>query len=191
MKVLAREGPSAFADELKRLSGLGSQWASAALGYSHLFPDRQGTRRPDIALQICGTPHHARDPYAQYIAAWALLLSGQHKKALATLRSSAHAGFLPAMLDLGRFVQVGWGVVRPDAKSALALFRLAERAGHKGARGMRYRLYQLGECGTLLRVWGVVMMPIFRLSYIARAAISPFDESVFFVDASEGGSLFR
>lgn len=66
IKLLDSEGPSGLLAELERLSGLGSSWASAALGYISLFPGTDGRRDTERAIELCA-PHVGADPYAGYV----------------------------------------------------------------------------------------------------------------------------
>jgi hypothetical protein len=77
LKFLASGGPEAFLTELKRLSQLGSPWASAALAFIALMPGSGGRRDIQRALELCQAHADRGDAYALYMCAWAMLSFGK------------------------------------------------------------------------------------------------------------------
>jgi hypothetical protein len=121
----------------------------------------------------------AGDPYALFVFAWALLISGQRIRALTLMKQAASSGFAPATLDFVTFVWNGWGTKGRYPSTALELLGRAERAGHKAALVWRCRLYMSGQFGPLRRLGGYAMLPFALLRYLIAVRQDPYSSNVF------------
>jgi hypothetical protein len=146
-------GPAALVKALERLATLGSNWASAALATILLYPDGRGTREIERARALLMRPVSEGHAYSMYVMAWAEIFSGNKDAAFRLLKSSAHAGFSPAVLDLAAAFQS-----KDRQRSAVMTMQLLSRAesmGHLVARGRIFRLWIAGRMGWMHRISGL------------------------------------
>jgi hypothetical protein len=191
LKFLASGGQACFMNELEKLSTLGSPWASAMLGYIALMPGPEAKRNTDRAIELCKTPAHAGDSYAQFVLAWALIYRGESKLAYETMNKAMLSGFPPATLDFAVFIWHGWVTKEPYAGLALKALRRADQTGHKAAFEWRCFLYKSGEFGIVRRLFGYLLAPIARLRYILALWRDPFSCRVFKFQIGASGPLLR
>lgn len=157
--------------ELVRLSVLGSIWASCALGWLSICKARDGTRNPDRAIELCKSHAAAGDAYANYILAWALMLTKQGPEALNSMKSAALAGFLPAKLDL---VTLVWNGRDPTGRNRRVAYDLLKHANdHKAAMIWKCRLNRSGEFGWIRWLLGHLLAPIAFLRYAVAFWTNP------------------
>jgi hypothetical protein len=162
--------------ELERLSVLGSTWASCALGWLCICRSRDGKRNPDRAIELCKNPAAAGDAYANYVLAWALMLTNQGTEALNSMKSAALAGFLPARLELVTFV---WNGHDPTGRNRSVAYDLLKHAdGHKAAMIWRCRLNRSGEFGWIRWLLGHLLAPIAFLRYAVAFWTNPLSSNV-------------
>jgi TPR repeat protein len=179
LERLKSAAPSRFMDELERLAGLGSPWASAALAYLHLLPGPDGTRDVTRATELCKKYADAGDPYALFVFAWASLFSGKRFRAITSMKKAALSGFPPATVDFATFVWNGWGMKERYPAAALELLGRAQRAGHKAAFVWRCRFYMSGQFGLLRRVFGYAALVIAVSRYLLAVRRDPYSSKVF------------
>jgi len=191
LQFLESGGPSRFTDELKRLSTLGSPWASAILGYIALMPGPERTRDTDRAIELCKGHAHGGDSYAQFVLAWALIYHGETNLAYETMKKAMLTGFPPATLDFAVFIWHGWGTQERYPRLALRALRRADQTGHKAAFEWRCFFYKSGQLGIARRLIGYVLAPIGRLRYILALSRDPFSCRVFKFQIGTTGPLLR
>lgn len=191
LRLLEEGGTRRFLDELERLSTLGSPWAAAILGYIALVPGPEGKRDASRAADLCRTPANRGDSYAQFVFAWAMVLTGETKAAFDFMKKAAVSGFPPATLD---FTTLLWSLSRKtpnDAATAVKALRLAYRAGHSAAPAWRYHFYKSGHLGLFRRVMGYVLMPVARLRFMLATYRDPFSCKVFLFASRATAPLLR
>jgi hypothetical protein len=171
-KSLNENGLVELKSELERLSGLGSTWASSALGWLCICKSKDGTRDPGRAIELCRAPAAAGDPYAGYVLAWAFALANRGTEAVDMMKRAALAGFLPARLDLVTFV---WNGRDPTSRNRRAAYDLLNHAqAHKAAMIWRCRLNRSGEFGWIRRLLGYFLMPVGFVRYAVAFWRNPF-----------------
>ena len=113
--------------ELEMLSSMGSNWASATLGYLCLLPCFGAATDAQRAIDLCSRPARERDPYALFVLGWAIYLyTRDRSRAAVPMFESSKMGFVPATLAMVFFV---W----PSAEAMLRFLDAAGRGGHKAA----------------------------------------------------------
>lgn len=191
LKLLETGGARQLLDELERLSKLGSPWASAMLGYIALMPRPDGTRDVARALELCRPHAHAGDSYAQFVYAWALILSSQPKLGFESMQKAAVSGFAPAAIDLAT---IFWNLPTKrasDATAALQALKVAHRAGHKASAVWKYAFYKSGRVGLWRRPIGYLFAPFARLRLILAGFKDPFASRVFVFQQHATSPLLR
>lgn len=118
--------------ELQRLSSLGSKPASVLLGYLCLR-GVFGATDPQRAEKLCIQAAKDGDPYAQYVVGWVCRVRRNDVQAVSWLVKASKGLFLPAMVDLARFMAGGVGVESADMKAALSVLWDAHKLGHRMA----------------------------------------------------------
>jgi hypothetical protein len=172
MKSGGADGLTCLRAELERLSSLGSAWATSALGWLCICKAADGTRDAGRAIELCKGPAAAGDPYASYVLAWALALSGRGTEAFDMMKRAALAGFLAARLDLVTFVWNGWD---PTGRNRLVACNLLNYASdHSAATLWKCRLWRSGEFGWSRRLLGYLLTPIALLRYTRAFWKNPF-----------------
>jgi len=183
-------GTSEFVAELHRLAALGTAWAGALLGYDALLLHPDGSRDLTAAVSYCSAPAAKGDALAQYVLAWALLLSGKTSAAGRELKKSALQLFPPALLDVVTFRWNGWAATRTRDSSILVSLRHARDIGHVAAMYWRSSLYRTGNFGMPRRVIGYVLMPVASCVLAFGRWRHPFSATVFVFNARAHGPLF-
>lgn len=179
LNLLETGGARQFLGELERLSQLGSPWASAMLGYIALMPGPDGTRDVARALELCRPHAHAGDTYAQFVFAWALILSSELERGFESMQKAAASGFAPAAVDLATVL---WNLPSKKASNgaaALQALKVADRAGHKAAAVWKYAFYKSGRVGLWRRPIGYLIAPCARLRLVLAGFKDPFACRVF------------
>lgn len=179
LELLDTGGVRQFLDELERLSKLRSPWASSMLGYIALMPGPDGTRDVARALELCRPHAHAGDSYAQFVFAWALILSNELKRGFESMQKAAKSGFAPAAVDLATVL---WNLPSKEASNgvaALQALKVADRAGHKAAAVWKYSFYKSGRLGMWRRPIGYLIAPFARLRLVLAGFKDPFACQVF------------
>jgi hypothetical protein len=165
------DGLSYWKAELERLSSLGSTWASSALGWLCICKAKDGSRDPGRAIELCRGPAAAGDPYANYVLAWALVLTNHGTQAVDSMRRAALAGFLPAKLDL---VTLVWNGCDPTGRNRRVAYDLLNHAdGHKAAMVWRCRLNRSGEFGWIRQLLGYLLAPVAFIRYALAFWMNP------------------
>jgi hypothetical protein len=104
--------------EAERLALLGSSSAKAFLAYAEMLGLVVGELRFDRAQRLAMEAAQSGNPFGLYVLGWIRFAQNRHTEAFASLLTAAKQLFLPAIVDVGRFVAVGIGVARADARSA-------------------------------------------------------------------------
>jgi TPR repeat protein len=179
LAILEQSGRAAFLLELERLTSLGSPAGAAMLGYLALNPGPGARGDPQRAIELCRGHAEAGDPYAQWVYAWGLLLSGRHGDGLAIMTRSAAARFPPAAIAMvGLLWSIG-GKNRSHAAQALKTLRVAAASGHAGTLRMRCLLYRSGRFGVARWLLGVVLTPVGVAHTVLAVLRAPFSARVF------------
>ena len=111
--------------ELEMLSSMGSNWASATLGYLCLLPCGGAATDAQRAIDLCSRPARERDPYALFVLGWAIyLLTRDRSRAAVPMFESSKMDFVPATLAMVFFV---W----PRRKQCYASWTRREGVGTK------------------------------------------------------------
>jgi hypothetical protein len=171
--------------ELERLSNLGSNWASATLGYLSLLPSREGKRDPERAIEQCSRAVAEGDPYSLFVVGWAgFLLSRNRRQSVKPMLEASNKGFVPATLAMAFFV---W----PDVRATLDFVEEAQRARHKAAWVMRCAFYCTGRLGSMNRLLGYAMTLPARLRFQTARLLDPLSLNVLVFNFKDELPAFR
>jgi hypothetical protein len=192
LRILESRGRDAFVAELERLSSLGSPSACALLGMLCLTPDSGGTRDPKRAMELCKSHADAGHAYAQFVYAWAQMLTQRGTPAVATMNKAATHLFPPATIALGTFLLSTSGADPRQAEAARKVIGLAARSGHTSALLLRCSFYRSGRFGIWKRLLGVLLTPIaFVRPVFSTLFVDPFSARVFSFPMRLKESLIR
>lgn len=182
IELLQRGAIRELLAELQRRSELGSKGAAGLLAYLSIHGISLDSRASSVAIERCHAAAIAGDAYAQFVFAWVRQKSNDDPGALEWMMKSATKGlFLPAFIDVGRFLAGGTGFSAPDRRGALKVFWEAHRLGHRLARVYIAKLVSSGVAGWVLRPFGFLLwVPAFlRAHWYSKR--NPLGEKVFVV----------
>jgi hypothetical protein len=95
------------------------------------------------------------------------------------MKKAAMGGrFLPALVDIGRFIIGGVGVESPDAKAGRAVLWDAHKLGHKMALVYVAEVMQR-DASLLLRLLGALLHPVAAARASKFILRQPFSDEVF------------
>ncbi len=181
-----------FLKELHRLALLGSRPASALLACLYLKGAVHGTPDPARAEQLCADAACKGEPYAQYVMGWICRMTGRDAEAMKWLRRSGVKGlFLPAIVDIGRFIAEGFGVEAPDARMALSVLWEAHRLGHRMALAYISGILLAGAVGWLGKLVGAALSPLAVMRAATYAHRNPLSDRAFVIRTSMTRPLFK
>jgi hypothetical protein len=172
-------GPTLLAEELNRLTLLGSYNAAALLTLLITRGAMDRSEQTDAALERCRTAAVAGHAYSQYVMAWVNEKLGDNAKAFSCLRSASAGKFLPAFIDTARFAAGGAGVKSSDRRSALKIMWLAHKLGHRMALTFVASYLIGGAAGGFARLAGLLLYLPATLRAAFYAARYPLSERVF------------
>ena len=178
--------------ELHRLTLLGSNNAAAFLTFLRHRNLLSETPEAADAEKRCRAAAHSNHSYSQYVVAWLCKAEGDDNKTMEWLRKSSSRGlFLPAFLDVARFIVGGAGVDAPNHRAALSIFWNAHRLGHRMALVYCARVLSSGNLGLLWWPVGVLLyLPaFFRAYWFGRRY--PLSEKVYVTPTNSNRPLFR
>jgi len=167
------QGAQVLRSELERLSSLGSPWAAALLGYQALLLRDDGSRDTERAIGLCKEPAARGDAFAQYILAWAYLLSRNQQDALVNFKKSVRQLFPPALMDAAR---IYWRHSKPQP--LLRSLMHASKVGHRAALRLRCHIYRSGRLGMFRKFVGYALAPVAIVILIVAAIRNPFSAQV-------------
>ncbi len=98
-----------------------------------------GRKNEDKAILLYGRAAEKGNARAQYRLAWLLRKKGDTLSALQSLTKAAVQGYVEAQVELGKWLEEGYGGV-PDASRAVSWYRSAAYQGNLEAQ------YRLGRC---------------------------------------------
>lgn len=183
---------SDFLNHLKRLSQLGSRPAAATLAYIYMKDVAHGEANLHRAEAMCKEAATSGDPYAQYVMGWISRAAGRDAEAVDWLRKAASKGaFLPAFVDIARFMAGGVGVAEPDTQSALAVLWDAHKLGHRMALVYIAELLQKHQENWLKGILGTILYPIAIVRATRFTNRHPLSERIFVTSLSVGRPLFK
>jgi hypothetical protein len=180
VRILASgDGPKALAEELNRMTLLGSDNAAALLTLLVTRGEFDASQFLSSAEERCHAAALAGHAYAQYVMSCVHRKQGKHSQAFACLRSSMAGKFLPSFIDYARFGASGPGATLRDNKNALKILWAAHKLGHRGALTFIGRLWLRGAGGWPARFVSlpVYLFAVFRAAHYA--ARHPLSEKVF------------
>ncbi|HZF29527.1 MAG TPA: hypothetical protein VE907_10440 [Gammaproteobacteria bacterium] len=177
--ALHRGEPSQMIAEASRLAALGSGDAKALLGYLELRAAVTGQSRYDRAEVLSQEAFRQGNAFGEYVLGWVRFEQGRPVDALAHLVASGKQMFLPAIVDVGRFMVSGIGVKEADPIAAEKMFLLAHRLGHRVALPYILRIYRRGKRGVWRRLLGFVALPFALARLGAYTWLQPFSEKAF------------
>ena len=184
-EALGRGGVDRLTSDLECLSRLGSNWASATLGYLNLLPSRDSKRHPGRAIEQCSRALDAGDPYSLFVVGWArFLLTRNRRESVKHMLEASNKGFVPATLAMSFFV---W----PDVRATLSFIDEAQHAKHKAAWAMRCGFYCTGRLGPMKRLLGYVMTQPARLQFRVGRFLDPLSLAVLVFNFKDELPAFR
>lgn len=178
---------------LEHRAKLGSGSAAALLAYLKFKGASDGTPDARIASSICLDAARAGDPYAQYVFAWTVW--DYSAPGIEWMKRAALQGkFLPALVDLGRFLADVQVRSNADVRDTVKLLWAAHRRGHLMALfaiAAIARTGRLGKARQILSFIGlpVVAMRLWLISFVLQ--LGPFSERVFVNVPNAKRPLFR
>jgi hypothetical protein len=181
--VVALEG------ELKRRAQLGSASAASVLGYLEMIGAFSGKPEPQAAIRHCARPAQAGNGYAQYVLAWAHARLGNGNEALREMARSADSGFLPALVDYGKW-HVGGAANVKERRNAVRLLWAAHNRGHVTPLVAISGIACRGQLGPIYRVLGVVLFPYAMIRLMLRWRCEPLGIRSFRMDHRPNVPLF-
>ena len=177
--LVAGSGSKLLAEELNRLTLLGSNNAAALL----TLLDTQGAlvagQYASAALERCKTAAAAGHAYAQFVMGWVNRKLGKNVEAIRCLNASINGKFLPAFIDASRFVASGVGMKSPDRQAALKILWAAHKLGHRTALALIGRHWLAGAAGWFARLASLLLYPLAVLRAAHYAARHPLSEKAF------------
>ena len=181
-----------FVHELQRLAALGSRPAAAFLAFLYLKGAAGEPPNAERAEALCSSIARDGEPYAQYVMAWICRATARDIEAMNWLRKSGAKGlFLPAIVDVGRFMVGGIGIESPDARAALAVLWDAHKLGHRMALVYISEIFRRGFLGAIGRIFGVLLFPIAFTRATLFARRWPLSERAFVILAAMKHPLFK
>jgi hypothetical protein len=177
--------------KLKRMSALGSAWATAVLAHDCLVPGPDGRRNVEQSRAYCNAFRYRNDPYVLYISAWTEVYGGDGVTAISRLQASAVQGFAPAMVDLLTFALMRPAGNALDRGTLISLIAVACRTHHKAAQLYACQAYATGYAGLWRRALGLMLMPYAVFKYIVWLRLSPLTEDVFIFRPRARNGLFK
>jgi len=182
---------SFFIDEVERLSALGSRSASALLAYLYMR-GAVGVTNLDQAESLCSDAAHSGDPYSQYVMGWICRSAGRDAEAIDWLRKAASKGqFLPAIVDIARFMAGGVGVEAADVRAALAVLWDAHKLGHRMALVYISELLRGKSGNWISKVLGAVLYPIAIVRATKFTNRYPLSDLIFVTSLPMNHPLFK
>ncbi len=178
-RLIADGDQSRVISEAERLALLGSASAKALLAYLEMVGFVVGELRYDRAEQLAMESAARGNSLGHYVLGWIRFAQNRRADAFASLLVAAKQLFLPAMVDVGRFMAGGVGVTQADVKDAERVLLQAHRLGHRGALVFLMSLYRTGARGFYRRLVGMIVYPYALLRREAYARYSPFSDKVF------------
>lgn len=183
---------ASFLGELGRLSTLGSRSASALLAYLYMRGAVDGVADLSRAEALCIEAARSGDPYSQYVMAWTCKAAGRDAEASNWLRKAAVKGlFLPAVVDMARFMAGGAGFVAPDTRAALAVLWDAHKLGHRMALVYIATVPWKASGSWMRRVLGAMLYPIAILRAWQFASRYPLSDQVFVTSLTTRRPIFK
>lgn len=190
--ALASGNLASFLDELERLSTLGSRPASALLAYLYMKGELDRVVNMERAEMLCSEGARSGHPYSQYVMGWICRAVGRDAEAINWLRKAAVKGsFLPAIVDIARFMAGGIGVEVPDTRATLAVLWDAHKLGHRMALVYIAELLRSNSGSWVRRVLGAALYPIAIVRATRFTNRNPLSERVFVTSMSTTRPLFR
>lgn len=180
-----------FHAELERLSNLGSRPASALLVYLHMKGAFDAVADLGRVETLCVEAARSGDPYSQYVMGWICRAAGRDVEAVDWLKKAAAKGvFLPAIVDIARFMVGGIGVVAPDRGAALAILWDAHKLGHRMALVYIAELWK-SSSNWIRKVLGFGLYPVAVMRATRFADRHPLSDCVFVTSLTTKRPLFK
>lgn len=156
IEVMLQRGDAVRAiAELTKLASLGSGAAKTVLAYLHLQGALPSGVDFDRAADLLREPVASGDPYALYVAGWIHFLRDKDAgRAVSCWVAGEEKGFLPSIIELGRFLSWDLPGSPPRYADAIEKLKLADRLGHKQAASLIATLDAAGARGPLLAISG-------------------------------------
>lgn len=178
--LVRRAGGSQLVDELKSKAALGSSAASVVLAYLYLQGEIGGAVDYDRALSMLEKPLVRGDAFALYVRGWIYFLREKNSiKAVHCWKISSERGFLPAMIELGRFLWWDLPGKPPQPEAAIRRLKSAHRAGHKQAASLIAVLRIKGAHGPLSKAVHRIKWLVASARYMFWLWLDPCSEKVF------------
>jgi TPR repeat protein len=113
--------------------------------------------------------------YGKYASAWIMFEKDDLDTCFHRMSESAEAGFVPAIMDRGRFHASGIGTPR-NLKKAESDLRTASRCGHRMATVFLYQMMSAGKSGWLKSWFAGISIPIIKRYAAWQTTRHYFDE---------------
>jgi hypothetical protein len=183
--LLAGAGPKALAEELHRLTLLGSDNAAALLTLLATRDEVDASQYGSAAPERCRAAAAAGHAYAQYVMSCVHRKDGKDADARKCLASSMRGRFLPAFIELGRSgAGAPWATARHHA-AWLKMLWAAHKLGHRAALMLIARRWLSGKAGLLRRVPALPLYLFAVLRAARYAARHPLSEKIFILPATK------
>jgi hypothetical protein len=177
--LVAGSGSKLLAEELNRLTVLGSTNAAALLTLLGTRGAIDSGQYANAALERCETAAAAGHAYSQYVMGWVNAKQGKNVEAFRCLTSASVGMFLPAFIDTARFLAGGAGVKARNRQAALKIFWTAHKMGHRTALLFVARFWIKGAAGGFARLVGLLLYLPALLRAALYAARHPLSEKIF------------
>jgi hypothetical protein len=168
VELLQRGAVRELLVELQRRAELGSDSAASLLAYLSIHGISLDPRASSFATERCHAAATGGDSYAQFVLAWTRRKLNDDAGALEWMMKAATKGFfLPAFVDVGRFLAGGAGFKAPDRRGAIEVLWRAHRLGHRFALVYIARLMAMGFAGWARRPIGILLwLPAFIRAHV-------------------------
>ena len=183
--MIARGDVSNVLPEAERLASLGSASAKAFLAYAEMTGVFGNAPRYPRAELLATESAGSGNLFGHYVLGWVRLAQNRRGEAFQQMFIAAERLFLPAVVDVGRFITADIGVQKADLSQSEKAFLQAHRLGHRGALVFLMKMYATGACGWWRRLLAVVGYPYALARRAIFARRMPFSEKVFAYSSSD------
>ncbi len=188
-KMIERGDVPHIVPEAERLASLGSTGAKAFLAYLEMTGMVSGVPRYDRAQLFAIESAQSGNSFGHYVLGWIRLAQARRAEAFKHMFEAAKQLFLPAIVDVGRFIAMGVGVKQADVLAAERALLQAHGLGHRGALVFLMKLYRTGARGPGHRILGVIGYPYAAIRRTIFASRTPFSEKVFAYSSSVASKI--